>query len=42
VNARFGMSGSADRLGDTFVQLKDQEVVGISLSIPIVGTVGKC
>lgn len=36
VNARFGMSGSADRLGDTFVQLKDQEVVGISLSIPIV------
>jgi len=35
VNARFGMSGSADRLGDTFVQLKDQEVVGVSLNIPI-------
>jgi len=36
INARFGMSGSADRFNDTFVQLKDQEVVGISLSIPIV------
>ena len=36
INARFGMSGSADRFNDTFVQLKDQEVVGVSLSIPIV------
>ena len=36
VNARFGLSGSADRFSDTFVQLKDQEVVGVSLSIPIV------
>ena len=36
VNARFGMSGSADRFNDTFVQLRDQEVIGISLSIPIV------
>ena len=35
VNARFGMSGSADRFNDTFVQLKDQEVVGVSLNIPI-------
>lgn len=29
------MSGSADKLGDTFVQLKDQEVIGVSLNIPI-------
>lgn len=36
INARFGMSGSADRFNDTFVQLRDQEVVGISLNIPIV------
>lgn len=35
LSTRFGMSGSADKLGDTFVQLKDQEVIGISLSIPI-------
>ncbi len=35
LNTRFGMSGSADRLGDTFVQLKDQEVIGVSLNIPI-------
>ena len=35
VNARFGMSGSADKFNDTFVQLKDQEVVGVSLNIPI-------
>ena len=35
VNARFGMSGSADRFDDTFIQLKDQEVVGVSLNIPI-------
>lgn len=35
INARFGMSGSADRFNDTFVQLKDQEVVGVSLNIPI-------
>lgn len=34
-NTRFGMSGSADKLGDTFVQLKDQEVVSVSLNIPI-------
>ena len=36
INATFGMSGSADRFNDTFVQLRDQEVVGVSLSIPIV------
>ena len=35
LSTRFGMSGSADRLGDTFVQLKDQEVIGVSLTIPI-------
>lgn len=35
VNARFGLSGSADTFNDTFVQLKDQEVVGVSLNIPI-------
>ena len=35
INARFGMSGSADRFNDTFVQLTDQEVVGVSLNIPI-------
>ena len=35
VNARFGLSGSADTFNDTFVQLKDQEVVGVSLTIPI-------
>lgn len=35
LNTRFGMSGSADKLGDTFVQLRDQEVVGIQLTIPI-------
>lgn len=35
INAVFGMSGSADKFHDTFVQLKDQEVVGVSLNIPI-------
>ena len=35
VNATFGMSGSADRFNETFVQLQDQEVVSVSLSIPI-------
>ena len=35
VNARFGLSGSADRFDDTFVQLKDQEVIGLQLNIPI-------
>ena len=35
MNARFGLSGSADRFDDTFIQLKDQEVVGVSLNIPI-------
>jgi len=35
LNTRFGLSGSADKLGDTFVQLKDQEVVGIQLNVPI-------
>ena len=29
------MSGSADRFDDTFVQLKDQEVVSVQLNIPI-------
>ena len=32
----FGLSGSADKFNDTFVQLQEQEQVGISLSIPIV------
>ncbi|MBR5707463.1 MAG: TolC family protein [Bacteroidaceae bacterium] len=36
INATFGMSGSADRFNDTFVQLRDQEVVGVSLTIPII------
>ena len=36
VNARFGMSGAADRLGDTFTALQDQEVVGVSLGLPLV------
>ena len=35
VNARFGLSGSANRIGDTFVSLQDQEVFGVSLSVPI-------
>ena len=35
VNARFGMSGSADRFDDTFIQLKDQEVIGVQFTIPI-------
>lgn len=35
LNTRFGLSGSADKLGDTFVQLKDQEVIGVQLNIPI-------
>ena len=35
VNARFGLSGSANRIGDTFVSLQDQEVLGVSLSVPI-------
>lgn len=35
LNARFGMSGSADRFNETFVQLEDQEKIGIQLSIPI-------
>ena len=35
INARFGMSGSSDRFDDTFIQLKDQEVIGVQLSIPI-------
>jgi outer membrane protein TolC len=36
VNARFGMSGTAATFDESFATLKDQEVVGISLSIPIV------
>lgn len=35
VNARLGMSGSANRFHETFVELKDQEVVGLSLNVPI-------
>ena len=34
-NARFGMSGSADTFNDTFIQLRDQEVIGVQLNIPI-------
>jgi len=36
VNARFGMSGAADRMSDAVTALQDQEVVGISLGIPLV------
>ena len=36
LNTRFGMSGSADKFNETFVQLQEQEQVGISLSIPII------
>lgn len=35
INARFGMSGTANRFDETFVQLKDQEVIGVQLNIPI-------
>ena len=35
VNVRFGLSGSADRFDETFIQLKDQEVLGVSLNIPV-------
>ena len=36
IRATFGMSGSADKFNETFVQLQEQEQVGISLSIPII------
>lgn len=36
VNARFGMSGTAATFDESFATLQDQEVVGISLTIPIV------
>lgn len=35
INATFGVSGRGDSFNDTFVQLKDQEIVGVSVSIPI-------
>ena len=35
LSTRFGLSGSDNTLGESFVQLKDQEVIGISLNIPI-------
>ena len=35
INTRFGMSGTADRFSDTFVGLKDQEIIGVQLNIPI-------
>ena len=35
INAQFGMSGSGNKFNDTFVQLRDQEIVGVSLTIPI-------
>lgn len=35
VNARFGMSNDGDRFNETFTSLKDQEVVGVSFSVPI-------
>lgn len=36
LQARFGLSNDAAYLKDAFVEMQDQEVVGISLSIPIV------
>lgn len=36
IRATLGMSGSADRFEDTFVQLQEQEQVGISLSVPLI------
>ena len=36
ISTTFGMSGSAETFNDTFVELKDQEVVGVTLSIPLV------
>ncbi len=36
INARFGMSGTAESFDNTFATLQDQEIIGISLSIPIV------
>ncbi|MBO7114181.1 MAG: TolC family protein [Bacteroidaceae bacterium] len=35
LNARFGMSGSSEKFRDTFIELKDQEVIGVQLNIPI-------
>ena len=35
VNARFGMSDDGETLGKAFTQLKDQEVIGVSFSVPI-------
>jgi len=34
-NARLGMSGSSEKFRDTFIELKDQEQIGIQLNIPI-------
>lgn len=36
LNARLGLSGSADRFNETFVELKDQEIAGVSLNIPLI------
>lgn len=36
IRATLGMSGSSDELNQTFVQLQDQEQIGISLSIPLI------
>lgn len=36
VNARLGISGSDNTFGNAMVQLQDQEVFGVSISIPIV------
>ena len=36
IHANFGMSGSADELKQTMVQLQENEQIGITLSIPIV------
>ena len=36
IRANLGMSGSADELNQTLVQLRESEQIGISLSIPIV------
>lgn len=35
ISARLGISGSDERFGRTFAALQDQEIVGISLSVPL-------
>lgn len=35
LNAQFGMQNSASRLDEAFVQMRDQEVLGLQMNIPI-------